>query len=251
MVIYHVSDLLVEVFDHVREIRRVSTLCETAVIVPVPVVRAWHRDMWSVYERLCEIEHERLACLHLTVDIVECIVLHSVRTERTVFVFLSVVIEPAVCRAVCLVLSAAFLVELDLRKERLVESELWHHFAAASHLPFTDDCCRISRFLSKMGKRVLVIVHITETYVVAVIVQTGHYLHAAWRTERHCVHIGISDTLVCKGIDVRCLVLCTAVASETFSSDIIGKEEYDVRFLFLLWTAACRCRQGSHTGENQ
>ena len=79
---------------------------------------------------------------------------------------------------------AALLVEFDLCQEGLFESELRNHLARAAHLPFSDDGGRITGLLSHMGKGSLVVIHITEAYIVLVIVHSCHDLNTARAAER-------------------------------------------------------------------
>ena len=193
--------------------------------------------MWSVHQRLCKIEHERLSFLNLAVNVIECIVLHRIRTIWTVVISLAVVVVVAVCETVCLMDVTAFLVEFHLSQEGLVETELRNHLTGASHLPFSYDCSRIPGFLRNMGECPFVIIHISEADVVLIVVHSGHHLHSARTAQRQRVHVGIQDTACCKRIYMRRLVLRTSVTSEAFSSDVVCKKEHDVRLL--LWCACC------------
>ena len=114
---HHVSDLLVEVFHHVAEITCILTRRESALVIPVPIMRIRSSHMRRMYKRLSEIQHERLAFFYLAVDIIKGIILHGIRSVWTIFISLSVIVVIAVCKTVCLMHVTALLIKFHLSEE--------------------------------------------------------------------------------------------------------------------------------------
>ena len=205
--------------------------------------------MRSVYERLSKIEHKRLSFCHFTINIIESIVFHGIRTIRTILVCLSIIVVIAVSEAVCLMNITTLLVKFHLSKERFVPTELRNHLTRASHLPFSDDCSRISCILSQMCECSFIVIHISEADIIAVAVHSGHHLHAARAAKRKGIHIGIHNTLLCQSIDIRGFILRSTVASEAFCPDVVGKEEYDIRLLLLSRSTSCCSHQRAESTD--
>ena len=147
---------------------------------------------------------------------------------------MAVVVDVGECVTVRRPLSGQFLIDLQLGEAPLVESEFADHLARPPELPFSHHGRRIAGLSGQMGERVLVVVHVTEIDVVAVVVNARHQLHARWSAERCRVHVFVTDGPFGQRIEMRWPVTGASVASETFGAHVVGQYQDDVGARLLL-----------------
>lgn len=232
---HQLSDLLVEIGDHVRKMAGVFP--EPCVRIVCPALRIGRGDVRRMYQRGGIVEQEGFAGFGLPVDVFEGVTLEIVRRIVAEFV-MAVVVDVGECVTVRRPLSGQFLVDLQLGEAPLVESEFADHLARPSELPFSHHGRRIASLSGQMGERVLVVVHVTEIDVVAVVVNTRHQLHARRSAERCRVHVFVTDGPFGQRIEMRCPVTGASVASETFGAHVVGQYQDDVGARLLLRSAS-------------
>ena len=238
---HQLPDLFVEIGDHVWKMAGV--FLEPCVRIVGPALRIGRGDVRRVYQRGGIVEQEGFASFGLPVDVFEGVTLEIVRRIVAEFV-MAVVIDVGECVAVRRPLSGQLLVDLQLGEAPFVESEFADHFARPSELPFSHHGRRVSGLSGQMGERVVVVVHVSEIDIVAVVVDARHQLHARRGAERCRVHVFVADGPFGQRIEVRSVVTGASVASETFGSHVVGQYQDDVGARFLL-------RGASRGGDRQ
>lgn len=210
--------------------------------------------MGRMHERRGAVEQEGLSGLLLPVEEFECRAFEPVGTVGRIFV-MTVVVHHAVGVAVGAGRTVELLVHIELEKAPLVPSQARGHPAVASELPLAEHPGRIAGLPGQLGEVGFVVIHIAEADVVAVVVLTGHQLHARGRTQRLGVHIGEEQAVAGQRIDRVRVVGDAAHAAETFGADVVRQKQHDVGTRIVLYrsvrTGTGRKRQCRKTGKTK